>query len=177
VDTLVFRGYQLYYKYYSVDATPVSSFEDQTKMLAAGFTRVYSSDDSTYNTPSMSSIYNVLIDPDVSDREKNFFVWVSFWKNDPQYGDDPYLTISSTDPTFLSSHTIMLRRSVTDQSTGFCKPFREFASTDTDILTLYNEFLTKGSIQIAFYVVTYGIQDTTTPVYSIPVYLGALAIP
>jgi len=176
-DASIFRGYQLYYKFYSIDTTPVSSLDEYSELSTYGFTRVYTSEDSDSSSPSMSSIYNVLVEPEVADREKNFTVYISFWN---LTGDDePSLTISSTDSSFTSSKTIELRRYVTYSDsalyTGYCKSFHDIVSGDADISTsIYASYISKGTVYIAFYAVAYGIQDLTTAVYSDPVWLGYL---
>lgn len=175
-DASIFRGYQLYYKFYAVGAAVASSLDEFSQLAAGGFTRVYMSEDSEDGSPAMSSIRNVLVEPKVTDRKTNFSVTISF-----QYSDshpEPTLTVFSTDASFTSAGTVELRRYVTYTDSalhmGECKSFHDLVSGDADIAALYTSYLELGKIQIAFYAVAYGIQDLTTAVSSDPVYLGVI---
>ena len=180
-----FLGFELYYKFYLGPSDPQIQDDRETigvfdDLVVRGFRRL--------NRARNSTLVEKPLIPVVADKGKRFAVQISFedLTNPDQY---PEITVTPID--VLTSPDTMtaqgLRRSVTYKSgaeTGDYKRFNDFyeetpGTPDADITAaMWDEIQNSQPIVIALYVLSYGVEVSTTAnliLYSRPLSLDYIS--
>ena len=187
-----FRGYELYYKLYSsappaADTNLGSTTGTVDLLTSNGFLTLCKGPVVTAPSGASSQAVSadvsvatrvaplILIDP--NDRNASFTVTINV---NPAGGTDAGTSYSYAAPS--GSYQQEIDRHVTGSiaTVGVqrCMPFTYgqgyYQQTDPDISAIWP--VTGGTLYIAVYAVSYGLQNLSTPIYSYPVYMGYLTI-
>ena len=168
IEEVSFLGYDLYYKIYkngsSIDVNILTIEELQSK-----FRRL------TSYHPTKGVLASPLVPISLLDRQNltSFRIAVDFSGNLTEPTRPSIYSISGTpDPPNTSISIFDFRRGVTYPSTSETKRFAGFSSTDADISAdIWTDIDNGSPVWIAVYVVSYGLDATYGPLYSIPLYL------
>lgn len=172
---LEFRGYELYYKFYTIDQDPNTTITTLAGLKADTFQRMSNATD----TETKPLIQIPLLDVTA-------YTFTLLFNQFP----------TAADPRFVSSPsgiTGQLRRSTVYGSTqgnepGFFKHFPEsvdqtdqtYELDDEDIESqvwaVINSDPPGDNVRLAVYALSYGLKDYTSPLYSDAVYLGDITI-
>jgi hypothetical protein len=178
-----FRGYELYYKIYAdyssaqAEANLGGGDPGVSQLTAKGFLPVTrgpailpaSGGLTADTTPDFRSA--PLIPIATGDRSSAFTITITF---NPANLDPSWTAYSYTSPTTGAVEQEMDRYVA---GIAGCKPFTfgqgNYAPSDPDIVKAGP---LSSPIFVAMYVVSYGLQDLSTPIYSYPVYMGYLSL-
>jgi hypothetical protein len=163
-----FRGFELYYKFYSLDQDTErmsqQSLPDLAALQAAGFHRMCS--------PGHLSEQDLpLIPVDLPDRNTTFTTEIDFSIVETA---EPSADYQGLNPPTVNP--ILLRRVATDGSEN-TKTFEQSAldAADTDLVGVTWPSTPGDSLNLVVYALSYGLKDISTPLYSTPRYLGYMA--
>ena len=166
-DPDVFRGYELYYKFYTDSTERISndktifatSEPEPSDLTAVGYSRintVLSADDST-SYP--------MVPVDYSDRDTAFTLTVNF--DQLSSGVVPYVSYSGYSDVFL-------RRTASEyNSLSKDYEYKSFRPVDYDT---GDSDWSPGETELSLYVFAYGKDDNVYKIYSKPVWLGYINI-
>jgi hypothetical protein len=178
-SNVTFKGYELYYQFYadsiSINSNaydPNSTADVVSQLTSNKFLPVVSDIDSF---PARSI---PVVPVDAADIGTSFSVHVNI------------NTVGTTDSNFSFSPVIVsptgnLRRNVkgTNFYLGFYKPFYSnstysgnYDPFDLDCSLIAGTINSTGTVYLAMYALSYGLQGISTPLRSIPVYLGYLQL-
>ena len=166
-DENYFKGFNLYYKFYSHGDRSVTNDIDLQDVIGNdiitkyGFHRIYSSNDSS------NEIYNrPLIPIKLENRGSNYDITVHF-----DTLKEPYIESS-----ILSSY-IVIRRDVPDPPYGL-KMFNDFADVDSDLPdNIRYNISSIHEIDLILYAASYGFDESTgIVIYSTCKYLGIITL-
>ncbi len=170
-----FRGYELYYKLYSdsaaiaADANLGAGTPGVDALVQKGFMALCRGPGSLPQDLSVEGRSSPLILIAPPDRSVAFQISIPFVPT-----TDSGTKVTYTSPTY-ASFSQELDRHVNGISR--CKPFRfgagNYLSSDQDIMPVWPP---GSTLYIAMYVVSYGLQNLSTPIYSYPVYMGYLQL-
>ena len=166
-----FRGYVFYYRFFtskdilSSTVTSLAGADDRDSLTLAGYSFLYGMTDSDGGVITSSPMVKI----DLADRASVFTLTMSF------NGD---LSAGTTDPDFLSTVTwfsgtqyfgryVKLSGSQSLTEKGFQTD--HFSTGDSD---LPEDFATADPLYISVYVLSYGMDDDFSSLYSIPKELG-----
>ncbi|MBW8003941.1 MAG: hypothetical protein FVQ80_18420 [Planctomycetes bacterium] len=168
---LEFRGFEIYYKFYTWDQYPESNITDRTKFEGMGFKRLSSASDKKDN------ISRPLIFVPILDRTtKDFTVTIEF-----ESVPDHIITATASVP----SQPIEVRRGVAYDASPYLDYFKHFdqathsafESSDADVSPeVWTAIEGIDNIYLALYALSYGKKDLIEDVYSVPVYLGDIEV-
>jgi len=170
-NPVYFRGYIFYYRFFSTQdslsstVTSLAGTDDRDSLTLAGYTYLYGMTDSDGGVITSSPMVQI----DLADRSSVFTLTLSF------NGD---LSAGTTDPDFLSTVTwfsgtqyfgryVKLSGSQSFTEKGFQSD--HFAAGDSD---LPDDFVPGDSLYLSVYVLSYGMDDDFSSLYSIPKELG-----
>ena len=162
-DPEVFRGYELYYKYYNNfseiaddDKTIFADSEPEpSDLTGVGYRRV-----NTVETTDETTPYP-MIPVNYSDRDSSFTLTVYFNEVSAAVNVIPYVSYSGYSNKYL-------RRNVSELDGGDYV-YKSFISDDTD--SSYSD-MSSGQTVLSLYVFAYGKDDNVYNIYSKPVWLG-----
>ncbi len=183
-----FRGFELYYKIY---ADPGSAAADAgwgggdpgpSLLIQKGFLAVCRGPSVQPAPPgglsadtSADARILPLIPIAPGDRSSSFPVQINFG---PVTGDTS-TNFSYTSPSTGQPVVQQIDRHVNVSAGSGCKPFTfgaaNYVSTDPDISAVFSN-IQGGIIYVGVYVLSYGIQNLSTPIYSSPVFMGYLQL-
>jgi hypothetical protein len=196
-----FRGYELYYKLYTgpppvadqnlgTAATTSTSTVDAL-MTQSGFLTLcrgpsVSPPPATASAQAVApdtsvatrTLPLILIDP--SDRGSNFTITINVNPVNQSSGSDSATNFTYTAPTgvYLQEVDRHVNGVIPGVGVPRCMPFTfgqgYYQPSDLDISAIWSAI--QGTLYIAVYAVSYGLQDLSTPIYSYPVYMGYLSI-
>jgi hypothetical protein len=193
-NELEFKGFELYYKFY---ATPDQIEQNLQNVLeynlrtTYGYRPVcYQIDTFSATPPTNLHVNKPLIYVQPGDRGTVFSVTITF----PGLGSpiqSPVAVLFNGAPYYSpkdASQPLSIRRNVGDTNSlsstyGQPKLFiaadladpSTYQSTDIDVQGIWGS-VSGGVAYLAMYVMSYGVQDYTTDLYSTPVYLGYVQI-
>jgi hypothetical protein len=161
-----FLGYDLYYKIYNIGDTidiNISTIDE----LKLKFRRL-----TAYGTAVLPSPLVLIA---AGDKGTSFEIDVDFSGN-LESGYQTLPQIYSTPTGFVDIPAF--RRGVTYPSSSETKLFKDFGQSDADInATIWTVLNTPGAeVDIALYVVSYGVNPIYGALYSIPLYLGDIQL-
>jgi hypothetical protein len=156
-----FRGYEVYYKFYSSDQAQEDGLATIGELTAAGFHRMCSP-----GTLSEQGIpYQPLIPVNTADRAAGFLTELDFWLL-----VSPYLDYQASVPPLYTG----LRRSATDVL-GETKTFDEISldQADSDLVGVnWAQVAIDHQLILVAYAISYGLYDLNQSLYSTARYLG-----
>ena len=164
-----FRGFELYYKFFSVDAEGESalnlqsSFETINELETNGFRRIsYYIDNNNCDKPTR--VLKPLIPVPSENRGNRFLITIDF-------GDlaDVHMRATDEEPGGLSTirdeDELQIRRGIEDEDNeGFFKTFEDFKNTDLDVSGI--ESLDENRVYIVLYVLSCGKYNLAETIYS-----------
>lgn len=159
-----FRGFELYYKFYSIDQsaeqTSQQSLPDLDALQEAGFQRMYSP-----GHLSEQSLPLIPVDP--LDRNTPFTTELDFTVVVTM---EPSADYQGANPPAVNP--IPIRRAATDGSDN-TKTFAQSALDEADVDLVDVTWPGPGeNLNLVVYALSYGLKDYSTPLYSTPRYLG-----
>ena len=171
---LEFRGFEIYYKFYTWDQYPESNITDRTK-LENTFNRI-----SRYspNKETKDNISKPLIFIPIPDRSIAFEITIHF--SIVQNHE-----ISATDILLSQPIDIQIRRGVAYNEGIDPDDFKyfdqaalsEFKESDADVsAAVWPDIQDGNTTKVALYALSYGKKDLIEDVYSVAVYLGEIDI-
>jgi len=166
-----FRGFVFYYRFFtsqdtlSTAVSSLSGIDDKDSLTEAGYTFLYGMSGSTGGVITSSPMVQI----DLADRSSVFTLTLDF---------TPDLSPGTTDPEFLSTVTWLgetqyIGRYVKPEGSqsSIEKGFQSqhFAEGDSDLPSSFN---LGGDLFLSVYVLSYGMDDDLSSLYSIPKELG-----
>jgi hypothetical protein len=179
-----FRGYELYYKFYKSLEAIESNLQGVTEdVLRANQYKAVCSASDTVSSPSLSNFHvtQPLIYVETFDRNRAFQIKVTFFAPPVQ----PEVLYDG------NLYSVSIRRNVPDTRVGSPsnnepKPFIQMDALypaypdvpDSDIQAIWGDVKPGGTgiVYLAMYVLSYGVVDITTDVFSTAVWLGYAGI-
>ena len=181
-DPSVFRGYELYYKFYnSTTAESEHSRDDKSifsvsnpdysALVSAGYKRCRT--EKLYKKDTTTPMFNVPTD----DRDNDFELYLNFdtvtTKDDKREMQLNYL-----------SDAVPFYRAIKDQHPDSGEPeaaggkpddeiYKDFNSDDLEYSTYHDSDLPTAEVALSFYIIGYGMHDNHN-LYSKPVWLGVV---
>jgi hypothetical protein len=153
-----FRGFELYYKFYSRDQTRETGLGTREQLLAAQFRRVCS------DSGPVASQVPPLVFVDIADRNTVFTTTAYF---------DAPLVPAYSHYAGVSPRDIPLRRSVEEFGSPRTFDRGSFVQTDADISAIWDLVQAQDKeLHLVMYALSYGLKDLTIPLYSEARYLG-----
>jgi hypothetical protein len=156
-----FRGFEVYYKFYSSDQSRQTSLTTLEQLTAAGFHRMCSP-----GTLSMQGLPFVpLIPVDWASEPLDFQIVLDFTLSDP-----PYMDYQGVVPPAYDE----IRRTATDtQSNTKTFELSELDESDVDLTDVnWDQVDSDKQLFLVIYALSYGLKDISIPLYSTARYLG-----
>jgi len=165
-----FRGYELYYKLYSLDSDGQALMSAESNLGSATFDVLISK---SYH-PLCTTLHDTSTTSSVIHNAPLIRILPADIGSTLQFLIDLSPAYQSTLSVPYAGGIIPLNRFVPDGN-GSLKSFdpAQIASTDSDISAIWNAAtISQHSVDVVLYALSYGVKDLTTPIYSNPVYLG-----
>ncbi|MBN2533818.1 MAG: hypothetical protein JXB88_13060 [Spirochaetales bacterium] len=173
-----FRGFEVYYKFFSADAEGESAANYQSnytsvsEVEAAGFRRItYYIDSDDCDKPTR--ILKPLIKVPLGMRGTATTLTINFGE---AIGKGPTYSISSDEEDYISISALPIRRGIEDtENQGYYKGFDTYKKTDIDVYGLGSIDPAK-KVNILVYVLSYGIYNLSEQIYSDALCLGYIEL-
>ena len=178
VEEQGFRGYDLYYRIYDINASldvNILTIEE----LQLTFRRLTS-----YNSSQGTVLSSPLVEIDPTDFTNEFTIVVDFSGDLNDASRPSIYSVSVTPPPPPPPPAVPIsipdfRRGVTYSGLSETKRFDDFASMDADIFynpLIWTDIDNGNLVIIALYVVSFGVDPLYGALYSLPLYLGNIQI-